>query len=328
MKNALMTVAEAAEIIESGAVALLAGSEEALRQLPRGRWIGGTAVYFFTTEGGFTDRERVFCTVITEALDTRIAVLDAEHLPDLSEGRYPTGFTVILIPAFCETHTAFAMEAARYPGVFEQPLLGWIAGVHLDEIGKVKPLVFNGETGEAHEDGAALLYVELPRETPARLDIVNIFSQREDRIFVFAENGFEVSRAMINGEMVDLAPWLTEQRIDTRLPLVANYAGALINVSIQEVNLEENRVKFYAPVVANVEYRLARDLASFADAFAERSDDSGADDFSCNCILNYVYGELEGRSIGECTGPATFGEIAYMLLNQTMVRLTVKNNAA
>jgi hypothetical protein len=41
--------------------------------------------------------------------------------------------------------------------------------------------------------------------------------------------------------------------------------------------------------------------------------------FSCNCILNFLYGELEGKSIGTFTGPVTFGEIAYQLVNQTLV---------
>jgi hypothetical protein len=43
--------------------------------------------------------------------------------------------------------------------------------------------------------------------------------------------------------------------------------------------------------------------------------------FSCNCILNYIYGNLEGKKLAGTAGPITFGEIAYQLLNQTMVYL-------
>jgi len=46
--------------------------------------------------------------------------------------------------------------------------------------------------------------------------------------------------------------------------------------------------------------------------------------FSCNCILNFLYGELAGRSISPLHGPVTFGEIAHQLLNQTMVVLRVQ----
>jgi hypothetical protein len=39
--------------------------------------------------------------------------------------------------------------------------------------------------------------------------------------------------------------------------------------------------------------------------------------------LNYLYGKLEGRKTGDLTGPITFGEIAFQLLNQTLVYLEV-----
>src|SRR2546428_12260923 len=40
--------------------------------------------------------------------------------------------------------------------------------------------------------------------------------------------------------------------------------------------------------------------------------------FACNCVLNFLYGKLEGTHAG-LAGPFTFGEIAFQLLNQTMV---------
>jgi hypothetical protein len=46
--------------------------------------------------------------------------------------------------------------------------------------------------------------------------------------------------------------------------------------------------------------------------------------FSCNCILNYLYSQLEGRRTGGIVGPITFGEIAYQLLNQTLVYLEIE----
>ena len=47
--------------------------------------------------------------------------------------------------------------------------------------------------------------------------------------------------------------------------------------------------------------------------------------FSCNCILNYLYGDLENNKV-EIGGPITFGEIAYCLLNQTLVYMTVNDS--
>jgi len=44
--------------------------------------------------------------------------------------------------------------------------------------------------------------------------------------------------------------------------------------------------------------------------------------FACNCVLNYQYVKLEGARAG-LPGPCTFGEIAFQLLNQTMVYFDV-----
>jgi hypothetical protein len=38
-----------------------------------------------------------------------------------------------------------------------------------------------------------------------------------------------------------------------------------------------------------------------------------------------LYGHLEGKRTGSITGPITFGEIAHQLLNQTMVRLYLRD---
>ncbi len=40
-------------------------------------------------------------------------------------------------------------------------------------------------------------------------------------------------------------------------------------------------------------------------------------------MLNYLYGELEGRRTGAVVGPMTYGEIGYQLLNQTLVYIEV-----
>ena len=54
--------------------------------------------------------------------------------------------------------------------------------------------------------------------------------------------------------------------------------------------------------------------------FRSKSAVAGAEKpvFSCNCILNYLYGGLEGEKIPPYAGPITFGEVAYQLLNQTL----------
>jgi hypothetical protein len=74
-----------------------------------------------------------------------------------------------------------------------------------------------------------------------------------------------------------------------------------------------------------VDYHVAKPVDDYAAAFraalAGRELDRAV--MSCNCILNFLFGELEGKAIGGVQGPVTFGEIAYQLLNQTLVVLRV-----
>ena len=113
------------------------------------------------------------------------------------------------------------------------------------------------------------------------------------------------------------------------MPLIANYGGAHLNVSIKSVDADKGIVSFYAPVQEGVVCRPAATLPDdYARAFATSLSDkvTGAD-YRCNCILNDLYGEMEGKSVSRFTGPITFGEIAYMLLNQTLVRLELQKAA-
>jgi hypothetical protein len=99
----------------------------------------------------------------------------------------------------------------------------------------------------------------------------------------------------------------------------------MINVSFNKICKEERKISLYAPVFHGVEYKIASPLNNFSDEFnAELAKTQIEPLFSCNCILNYLHANLEGKKTGNITGPITFGEIAYILLNQTMVYLTIE----
>lgn len=76
---------------------------------------------------------------------------------------------------------------------------------------------------------------------------------------------------------------------------------------------------------AGKEYRFAIPVTDYAASFAEHLQDlAGAKPvFSCNCILNYLYGELDGKATPPFAGPVTFGEVAYQLLNQTLAYVEI-----
>ena len=71
-------------------------------------------------------------------------------------------------------------------------------------------------------------------------------------------------------------------------------------------------------LIETVDYTSVDD---YAKEFNRKREEVGAHApvFSCNCILNYLYCGLEGKKIPPYCGPVTFGEIAYQLLNQTLV---------
>ena len=95
---------------------------------------------------------------------------------------------------------------------------------------------------------------------------------------------------------------------------------------MQSIDDQTHTVHLYAPVFEGVDYQFAATVndhaAAFREALASVSNDGVA--LSCNCILNFLYGGLEGKSIGGIQGPVTFGEIAYQMLNQTMVVLRIR----
>lgn len=327
MRKALHTPTEVAELIRAGAPLAVAGDEAVLADLPRGNWIGGTIPYFIGDQGGICSRDLVHVTEMpADAQEVRIACYDPRTISAVYEDGANMDFSLIIIPAQSPTHQGFALRAPGFPRFAHRPLIGWIAGFHLDDLGRSGATVFNGCNGERIADGAVVLHVRLPRGKMAKLGIVNIFDIGEGPEICFGHDGFEARQAMVGGELVNLASWLTQNQADTRLPLVADYLGTRVNVSIQSVDAAAGLVRFYAPVFAGVSYRHARPVADYVAQFTQQIPPvSGAIAFSCNCILNYLYSQLEGKRTGTFTGPVTFGEIAYQLLNQTMAYLAIED---
>jgi hypothetical protein len=318
-----------ADLIKSGKSLLLAGDEALLAALPVGNWIGGTIPYFMAAGGGLRTADRVFVTELPGRDGATIHLYDSSSLPLMAADHPGHGFTVLLIPAFSAVHAEFAENVASYSGVFDRPLVGWISGVGLEDIGRVKPRVFDGSTGTSSSDQAVALHVVLAPYENASVEIINLFHPGTGDTITFtgAGSGFSVAEALINGKPTNLAHYLTEREADTRLPLVAYYNGAMVNVSIQKVDAAEGTVDFYAPVFSGIDYHFAAPVGDYVAGFAAQLDSDGpAPAFACNCILNYVYAELENRTTTPLTGPMTFGEIAYMLLNQTAVYLTISRD--
>jgi hypothetical protein len=330
MRRQLAEVDHVATLIRRGETLLLAGEESRLRLLPTGKWIAGTIPYFMGGEGGVVDRSRIFAERLPDGFVHRaIRHYDEDSMSRVYADLPAATMGVMIAPSGSRVHLSFALNAPRYERFATAPLFGWISGVHLSEIGSAVPKVFDGATGEMLDGHAVVMHVAIPPRKSVELGIVNIFEKGEGPAIAFPTTGFTVTAADVDGRRRVLAEYVRETGLDTRLPLVADYHGARINVSFQAVDAARGEVRFFAPVFAGVRYHHARPVPDYVDAFVSAlpADVRDRIAFSCNCVLNYVHSSLEGRKTGDVVGPMTFGEIAYQLLNQTMVYVTVADRA-
>lgn len=317
------------EKINQGEYLVIAADEDVLANLPSGNWIAGTIPYFMTDEGGKADRNHIFVNTINGIASSRpprITLYDANSIGRIAQEAPEHGFTIVILPAMSEVHASYAKNAPNYPNMYFSPIIGWISGVHLDDLGARNAKIgFGPLNGMLLEQQAVAMHISLPAHQLANINIVNLFAQGEGAEIKFKSTGFEVTDCTVDGQPVKLAEYIQQHNIDTRLPLVANYSGVMVNVSIQSVDADSGKVALYAPVFAEVSYRFARPVENYIEAFDKMLPASATDKiaFSCNCILNYLYSELEGKKTRNLTGPITFGEVAYQLLNQTLVYLSL-----
>ncbi len=326
MAKVLFSVEEVREKIRRGERLILAGDERVLSQLPEGDWIAGTIPYFMAEDGGEFSREKIHVTRLPDFVDDAVVrTYDEENIKEIYTHIPPNGFVLLIIPASSRVHLSFAMNAPNYKEFAGRPLIGWISGVFLEELGKTTPKVVSGREGKVFEDIAVAMHVSLPPEKSVDIGIVNIFRPGDGDVLTFPETGFCSETVMVNGEKTNFAEYLKAKNADTRLPLVADYCGATINISFQRIDEDAKVVHFYAPVFEGVVYRHAAPVSDYVKEFTSHlpEEDLASVFFSCNCILNYLYSELEGKRTGGITGPITFGEIAYQLLNQTMAYLQI-----
>ena len=152
-----------------------------------------------------------------------------------------------------------------------------------------------------------MLAVTLPPKVVADINILNIFKQGDGDEITFNADGFEVKEAIVNGQTVNFARYVTDKNIDTKLPLVADYSGAAVNISIQTVDPNKESVVFYAPVFKGVRYRFASPVENYFKDFMAQVLEGDYKEytssnlinkksimFSCNCILNYLYSNWKG----------------------------------
>ena len=318
----LVSLETTSKLIEDGKLLHIAGTEALLKKLPRGRWIGGSTEYFMTKDGGKVSGDLLFVTEFSFK-DFVIKTYSAKDISQITKDSFDNGFSILVIPFDSDIHKEYACNAAGYDKMFLRNIVGWISGSNLNKQGQT-PIAVKGSTQGVFTDMAVALHIQTPEDKTVSVNIINIFEQNNaSPVIEFMEEGFSITKCLVNGKEAILADYIAQNSIDTKLPLVGDYSGNGINISFKSI--EKGVVNFYAPVFKGIKYRIAKTVSNYESIFNKRIGEHKhtAAVFSCNCILNFLYGELENKKIEEFVGPITFGEIAYQLVNQTLVYVSI-----
>ncbi len=319
----LVNLNEAIELIKSNKLLHIAADDSLLKQLPSGNWIGGTTPYFIAGDGGTLTKEKLYVNEISNVVDFKISTYNADTIMSITQDTYDNGYSLIILPFGSNVLLKFSKDAPNIENMFLNNVVGWVSGYDLSDSDAVAK-VYNGQTGGALSDDAVVLHVSLPADKLATVGIVNIFEQDKDmQAITFETNGLEAEFCIIDGNRVNFAQYINENKIDTKLPLVADYMGNGVNISIK--SMEDNIVKLYAPVFNDMTYYFAKPVENYVERFSSKIKElkDANPGFSCNCILNYLYGDLDGEKTLPFEGPVTFGEVAFQLVNQTLVYLVI-----
>ena len=318
----LMSFESTSRLINEGKLLHIAGTESLLKKLPMGKWIGGSTEYFMAKDGGKVSGDLLFVTEFPYK-NYFIKAYDASEINQVTNDAFSSGFTILIIPFDSTVHKEYAQNAATYENMFLRNVVGWISGLNLGKQGQT-PITIVGSKAESFTDKAVELHILTPEEKTVSVNIINIFEQDTDSPLIeFTEEGFSIKKCRIDGKEVSLANYLADNAIDTKLPLVGDYSGNDVNISIKSI--EDGTVNFYAPVFRGIKYRMAKAVSDYEGLFNTQISQHNDTDvvFSCNCILNFLYGDLEHKKLNAFSGPITFGEIAYQLVNQTLVYVSI-----
>lgn len=314
----IKTLEETISLIEEGKILHIAADDSLLNKLPKGSWIGGTTPYLIGDEGGLLTKDRLFVNEIDFAEEIKIVTYGKYNVFQIVEECYDNGLTMIIMPFGSKVAAKYAKEAPEVEELIMHPTVGWISGYDLANPGEAK--VYAGPEGKSYTDRAVVMYIRLPEGKSAMINLVNIFEDdKNDPVIRFNDSDLSVKYCTVDGKETQFSDYIESLGIDSKMPLVADHNGSYINTSIK--SMENGIVSFYAPVFKDIEYRFAKKVEDYVGEFNKKTEEEKERKpfFSCNCILNYNYGNLNGKKLDPFTGPVTFGEVAYQLINQTLV---------
>ncbi len=325
MENKLYTQAETAALIKQGKLLIIAGAEVLLAGLPDGYWIGGSNPYLLGKDGGMYSEELLYVKDLTNlAADYNMCAYDSTDIGNITTDAFENSLIIAILPAHSKVLEEFAIRSPEFENQFINPLLGWISGSKFEEMGYALPTTYLGS--RKFTDKGVALHIKLPANKVGRIEIINPYEQGNGDEVTFEQDGFSISDCFVNGVRTNFYNYM-HKRDDLFLPLVADYAGAKINVAVM-MDDQNKRVKFFAPVFRDTLYKIAKpvqtDYIHFLSDKLQREGKSRIE-YSYSCLYNYFNFALEKKPIPGLVGTFTFGEIGYQLLNVTFVYLVIQD---
>ncbi|MDR0714059.1 MAG: hypothetical protein LBF89_07375 [Bacteroidales bacterium] len=321
INQSLVTPEEAAAMILQEERLLLAGDFALLSQLPKGNWIGGTTPFFILyPEHQVTSYDKLFVTRLPDYIvKTTIREYDRSDIQNIyiDAERLGNVFTILILPFGSEVTTTFTLNATYYENFAGRPLAGWVAGRPLDTIMTEPSYAISGVDTQPSAEKAFAMHIELPKTKYAELHTFNPYIQGKGDDITFEQSSMVLTDALINGKKRNFAEYLRETGFNPQMPFVANYSGAMINVVC--CGITEKEVYLSAPVFQSVNYR----IAEIDPKITEPTLTDEKILFSATCIGNFIQPNICAQYLRKMHGPVVYGEIAYQMLNQTTIYLTV-----
>lgn len=327
MESKLYTKQQVIEFINAGNVMLLSGSANALKDLPKGKWIAGTTPYCMDNVGK-CEEEMIFVDDFTQiAKQSKIEVYDKDTIKNIAINGYKNGVVFLVLPIETDVYYTFSDNSLSYEGIFDNPVVGYVACMKMEDYGKIKPETACGIDGKLTEDKAVALYIELPNDLAARAEIINLDTIDYDTsVIVFPKTGFIQSDCTIDGKPGNIAQYLEnviKPKVGNYSQLITSQNGALINRDVKVVDVNKGEVSFFSSAYAGDEYRMVKNGADYFKMFNETLADKRSEVAACfSCVSYFFGGNFLGKHVSK-NGIYAFGEIAYQLLNKTIVTLEI-----
>ena len=337
MKQGLFTVAEVNAMIEKGDTLLLAGDASLLSQLQKGKWIGGSTSRFLESgKEPICERNKIFVHNMTDfAAELKFEVYDASNIKNIYDDAYDNGFSVLIVPPFTDVVQEYTANCSNYSNFGSRAVCGWAAVTYLysDYELNDESIVFFGKDGSVHKDEGLVMHIGLAPDKFAEIHVFSPFKPEEGDVITFEENRQQVEYALINGNKQNFRQYLNDQHIDrthdasviSHKCLAGNYGGIYMNVAIASEKESDlgKYVTLGAPVYKGIQYGLANmeniDYESMKKHF------HGEVVLSFTCVNNYANPDIFSKALTHMNGPFTYGEIAYFLMSNATVYVTVGN---